>query len=903
MISISKPLTTAKVASYYREEYTATSQTYYSQHGQLRGEWHGKLAAEFGLSGAVDELMFHRLANGQDPQSAEQLISHRDTIKTKTGQEIGHRAGWDLTFSPPKSVSQTALVGGDERVRQAHREAVRVSLDSTEKYVQARLGGDRPAVTTGKWVTALFEHDSARPVDGYAAPQLHTHVVLFNMTSLDKARSIDPKEIYRVQSMSTAIYRAELAARLVSFGYELEHQKGHSFEVKGYSKDYLEADSARRQEIIKRMDELGVSGAENAERVSHQTRDRKLRLTAEHTRSMHREMAKTFGDQPAQVVAIARDRSGIPDMDMEELSRTAHRAITFAKHRLIERSAIFDEYEVVRDALRYGLGTTRFRDVEQAFQQRQAVGKEEFRHVHHYREHAPGARYTTGEMIRLERETIRIAREGIGASKPLASLATKSILNDGSASLNSDQRALVANILQSPDRILAVQGGAGTGKTTAVAAIREVVETIGFETRGLAPTSRAASELRDVGLQTETIQRHLARRSIGRTDSATVYFLDESSLASTSQMHAFLSELRHEDRVVLIGDTRQHQSVEAGRIFKQLQEAGMTTYRLDCIVRQKNEDLRKVVAELAQGNVPKAVQLLEQQGRIHEYANRQSRMTAIATAYAELPADSLVVSPDNASRRELNEAIRKELRTRGAIGNDSATVQTLQSRQDMTAADRVVATSYNEGDVIRYQRANRTVGVEKGAYGTVLDADGQTNTLRVQLADGRMVRYSPDRAFGVQVYQAESRAFAVGDRIQFTNPWNEQRIANRDTAVITALDPNGGITVRLADRTERSVSWNLRQMAHIDYAYAMTSYSAQGTTVDRVLIQVDSGDSKTRHLVDRSLAYVAASRSRHELELFTDDKTRLVPTLSRESVKSTALSHEQTVEYAQISNM
>src|ERR1039457_3930297 len=132
-----------------------------------------------------------------------------------------HRAGWDATFSAPKSVSLTALVGADERVRVAHREAVNVALDELERYVQARIGGNHQPETTGRWVAAKFEHDSSRPVDGYAAPQLHTHVVVFNLTQTagGETRPLQPRELYKTQAYATAIYRAELAIRLQDLGY------------------------------------------------------------------------------------------------------------------------------------------------------------------------------------------------------------------------------------------------------------------------------------------------------------------------------------------------------------------------------------------------------------------------------------------------------------------------------------------------------------------------------------------------------------------------------------------------------------------------------------------------------------------------------------------------------------
>src|SRR6202008_3203321 len=150
-------------------------------------EWQGRLAHEWGLQGTVLDEHFARLSEGQHPESAAQLVKHQParTYENEYGKQITsteHRAGWDATFSAPKSVSLTALVGGDERVREAHRESVRVALDQLEPFTQARIGGNHPPETTGKFVAAKFEHDTARPVDGYAAPQLHTHTVIFNVT-------------------------------------------------------------------------------------------------------------------------------------------------------------------------------------------------------------------------------------------------------------------------------------------------------------------------------------------------------------------------------------------------------------------------------------------------------------------------------------------------------------------------------------------------------------------------------------------------------------------------------------------------------------------------------------------------------------------------------------------------
>ena len=264
MLDISNSLTAGKVKSYYRAEYSSASNSYFTEGGNLQGNWHGQLVSTLTLNGPVTGEAFDRLAEGQHPQTAEQLIQHRDTIKTQTGEELGHRAGWDLTFNAPKTVSLTALVGEDDRVRQAHRHAVEVALSATEKFVQARIGGTRAAETTGKWIAATFEHDTARPVGGYAAPHLHTHVVVFNMTEDEKgqARSLQPYELFRVQSMATAVYQNRLEHELRQLGYGIQRGTNHAPDIKGYSSDYLKAESLRAAEIRQAMEDRGAVGRE-----------------------------------------------------------------------------------------------------------------------------------------------------------------------------------------------------------------------------------------------------------------------------------------------------------------------------------------------------------------------------------------------------------------------------------------------------------------------------------------------------------------------------------------------------------------------------------------------------------------------------------------------------------------
>jgi conjugative relaxase-like TrwC/TraI family protein len=261
MLTISQPLSSAQAQRYHAEEFTSRSQAYYGEGEQVRGEWQGRLADELSLQGEVRDDHFARLSEGRHPWTDEQLVQQR-TAHTTRGEDgtlaktMGHRAGWDATFSAPKSVSLTALVGNDERVREAHRESVKVAIGAVEEFVQARVGGDRPPETTRSWAVAKFEHDTSRPVDGYPAPQLHTHAVFFNVTKTERGdyRAMQPRQVYRSQQYGTAVYRAELASRLRGLGYDIQVEKNGTPEIKGYSREYLDANSLRSRQIREHLE-------------------------------------------------------------------------------------------------------------------------------------------------------------------------------------------------------------------------------------------------------------------------------------------------------------------------------------------------------------------------------------------------------------------------------------------------------------------------------------------------------------------------------------------------------------------------------------------------------------------------------------------------------------------------
>jgi hypothetical protein len=504
--------------------------------------------------------------------------------------------------------------------------------------------------------------------------------------------------------------------------------------------------------------------------------------------------------------------------------------------------------------------------------------------------HDTGRRFTTEEAIRAEHDVLSRMRQGQDASPRMMSREQVLIHADTRPLLNPAQRAAIEQVLQSRDQIQGLQGLAGTGKTTTLESIRHAAEQNGYAVEGFAPTSRAARQLREAGIPADTLQAFLARggqqQAAGDPSSKHFYMVDESSLASTKQMREFLYRISPQDKVLLVGDTRQHQGVDAGKPFEELQLAGMRTAQLDQIVRQKDPQLLAVVEHFSRNETAAGVALLQQQGRIVEIADPQQRIGAIAKQYTANPDQTMVVSPDNASRLEINQAVRKELQAIGIVEKGSHSFGVLTPRSDLTGTDRTWAASYQPGDVLQYHRGSKELSIERQSYAQVVAANAKENLLTVKKPDGEQLTYKPSRLRGVSAYREIELEFSVGDRLQFTAPNRELAVANRDMGVIERIAPNGEFSVRLLE-SEKTVAFDPKQMRHFDHGYAMTSYSAQGLTAERVLLNIDS--NMHPDLINSRLAYVSVSRAEHDAQVYTNDASRLSEQLSRDVTKTSAL--------------
>lgn len=888
---MSSALGAAGAVSYFKQEYEHARGSYYAEEGRTVGRWRGELVEYFGLSGAVNREDFERLCEGQDPRTGERLVRHvRPHERTNLyGDEIktgGHRAGCDITFSAPKSVSLAALVGGDERIKEAHAEAVTAALREVEKYAQARPGGNAKAEPTGKLLFASFEHDASRPDkrDGYAAPDLHTHNFAFNLTLTEggKIKPVQPVELYRSQKYGTAVYRAALAEKLQRLGYEIDvDRRTGAPEIRGISREYIEAASPRQRDIKEAAEALNLTSTRAAAGRNRRTKT----YDREEMKARHQELDRQFGGQANAVVREAQTRAQeMPVLLWDEAGSRARaqEAVTFAIEKAGEREAVNDTRRLLTDALRRHLGRTTFEAVGEEMRLREERGQL----VGIVLDDAARERVTTEKALRREAENVERMRAGKGTQQPISEHIPATVTTLPDVTLNEGQRRAFEQIVTSRDQISGLQGKAGTGKTTTLAAVREAAVSAGYYVQGLAPTTRAAQLLADSGMETRTLQKFLRQKDDPKTPRRFLV-LDESSLASTKQVNDFLSRVRPGDRVLLVGDVRQHEGVEAGSPFAQLVRHGMETAQLEQIVRQREKPLREVVENLSAGKVKEAVDGLRRQGRVTEITDPEERLKTIARDYCARPDrdGTLVISPANKERVELNRMIHRELQATGQISARNYKTKVLENRSELTGAERTFAGAYQQDDVIRYSAGSRKHGIGAGEYARVLAADEKNNTLTVRMEnDRRQLSYDPSRLQGVTVYREADREFSAGDRLQFRAPYQRARVAGGELGTLEKME-KGRLTVALD--SGRSAEFHIDENRHIDYGYAVTSYSSQGQTVNRVLAEIDTRAPDV--VVNRRTAYVTASRARTEVTIYTDSAERLGAALARQVDKSTAL--------------
>jgi conjugative relaxase-like TrwC/TraI family protein len=869
MLRASPPLTAGQASHYYRSEFSLGD--YYAEReseGIVASRWHGRGAQDLGLSGRVKADHFARLLEGRDPSGHEVLVAHREGKDER-------RAGWDVTVSPHKSVSLQALVGGDSRILDAHDKAVSKALAELERHAQAWVHGGRDVVTTGNVIAASFRHETSRALD----PQLHSHCVLMNITRRADGewRAVDGRGIFKAQRLANEIYQAELRKELLSLGYAVQSYKdGRSGRqrvtgIAGFRDEHLKHFSKRSREIERELKAHGLRSGRHAERVALSTRKAKAKGVDREAllwnwRTAARDAGLVFPTWEKDRLAPVRPGHA---RDLELSTRVS---LNGARDHLAERRTVFSLADLERETLARG----RDRGVTIADVRKEISGRDDLVVVD--QQDAVLARVTTKQAVDEERYLVAAVERGRGRAATRPSPAEV-------RGLGEDQARVARHILGCPDRLVAVEGKAGTGKTKTLSYVRERAAEAGFSVRGFAPTTTAAAVLREGGIESTTVAAAL-KESLSFNREPQLWIVDEAGLLSSRQARELLERAEKVGaKVVLVGDRQQHRAVEAGSPFALLiDRGGIATERLDVIRRQRDERLRETVLAASEpGGASRAVQLLEQAGRVVEIADPRLRHERITRDFVEDGGRGVVIAPSNLERQDLNRRIREALIESGRVEKQSVKAQVV-SKLDLTREQRGRAGSYGVDDVLRFVRPGR--GIEAGERARVLTIDEKRNRLFLELESKRTLWLNPRHRRGFEVERIESRRFAVGDRVQFRARDRGLDVANGTVGTVKKLDRERWVaTLEVGPRRLRL---DLKEPRFLDHAYAVTSHRSQGLSRERVYLAVDTKHSE--ELVNRRQFYVGVSRAVEDACVYTDDRLALSRVVSREQGRESALS-------------
>ena len=894
---------------------TATTVAYFAREGyyakddprQRRASfWHGEAAAALGLPKHVSPKGFERILAGYVPGMEIRLGRARDG-------EHEHRPGLDLTLSAPKSVSLEALLQGDRRVITAHDAAVRATLDWVEReLLQTRsydpATGRRPRVAADGLVAAGFRHLTSRDQD----PQLHTHCILANMTRNRAGawRSVETTEIRRNVKVIGAYYRQELASGLIEKGFRIERTMiggVPGFEIAGYPRALLDAFSSRRREILAWLDKHGLPwSAALTQQAALITRRRKADRDIDTLRADWRARAERLGvSRDPGIARPGRGKSaagkavrtaGRPylrsdaELRPEPPGLSVREIVWRAVEHLSERASVFRESDIRAIALSHAPGRHALAEIDAAVTGLMADG-------HLVEANMRGGRsFVTDGALRSEREILARMRDGMGAARALAPEERVSE-RLGQTVLTEGQKEAVRTILLSRDRIVAVQGAAGTGKTTMLS---EALGLLGDRPAILlAPSAAAARVLaRETGARARTLQWFLTRygdlgnaaktASARREREGSVLVLDESSMVSTAQMELLMriSERLRIERLVLVGDRGQLRAVSAGEPFRALQEAGIATAEMDEILRQRDPVLKQAVERLREGRPAEAVR-----GLAEVYEVPQEELGAEAARLwlsldPEARAETAILAPTHFIRAEIHRVVREGLAREGVLHGRELEIERFVNRH-LTAAQRADFRNHEPGDIVVFHSRVPPLRVEEGDPCRIVRAEGEFVFL--EHPSGRTVRIRPGDnwvRYRFGIYETARMRIRAGDRIRWTANDKRHGLLNGGEAVVLGIDSRR-VRFDLGGGRDLSLARDDRQLRHIDHAWSSTVHAAQGMTRDAAIGVLDTGHGR---LTGQAALYVEASRARDRFVLVTDNRELLEEALEEnDSVRMTAL--------------
>jgi len=837
---------------------------YYAESERVVGHWQGRGAELLGLNGEVKFEDFESLRQGLDPERGEFLRQRRsaDRVASDGATQSQGRNLYDFTISAPKSVSIMAVVGGDERLIEAHGSAVAEALKEMEVYAASRVrqDGANSDRTTGNLAIAVYHHDTSRELD----PQLHTHAVAANLTydgTEGRWKALQASGIYERRAYLTETYRNSLARQVRLLGYEIENRrdaKGHDtgFEIRGVSSELLSKYSQRSAQRDKAIEEFTARNGrkptdnEVAVLVRESRADKLTEISTDQVRA--RQRARLTTDE-ANGLAALRDEGHVPQMTAE----SAEPSLRYAEDHVFERVSVARDFEVLAEALRHGRGQISLVELKGTLALQESSGLI-LRH---------SGEIATVTSLQREREMIDSVNRGVGRFERLGE-GGQFVASDR---LRPEQKRVVEFVLDSRDRAVNIRGAAGTGKTATLQELRRGLVEAGRQIVAIAPTMSAVEELRNVGFtDAVTVERLLQDQRIQSTLSGKIVILDEAGMVSGRQMHELLelAELQSA-RIIFSGDTKQIQSVEAGDALRVLEnESRLKSVALTQVQRQIDADYREAIQELPR-SPEGGFEKLDRIGAIHQVA-WADRASAVAKAYAEAPSRKvLVVCATHDEIARVTEEIRSNRKEAGELG------ECVQVARDVplnwTIAQKSDTRNFRPGQRLGFHRAVK--GIAKSETLEVLRVDEKGVIARNDRGERRILTAKQAGAF--DVFERRTIEVAAGDKLLFTANRRESGFhgTNGEIVTISRVDTAGHISLE----DGRELPPDFKQFTH---GYVVTAHRSQGKSVDSVIISADG--------MQKELFYVAASRGRRSVQVITSDKELLRESVARSGARQSA---------------
>ena len=915
MLSIAPVRSAAGAANYFAKD------DYYTVEGSSEVSlWAGEEAIDLGLSGEVTKDGFEAILSGILPDGEA------------VAQVENRRAGFDLTFSMPKSASVMAYVAGDKRILAANMAAVAKTMAWVEKSLaegRRDVEGRKVPVQTGNLVYALFQHDTSRALD----PQGHIHAVIANLTRMPggKWQALHADKLWSRNTVIGAIYHAHLRGELERLGYSLDMKGKHgTFEIAGVPKAVLAEFSQRRAEILERATHLGIKSPEGLREITKRSRDPKLGV--EDRAALKQEWASraaALGFDGKALAAAAEARSVFVPADsiFDKGYRAISDAIDTARQRLGgllrphdplvdtglaravaspaaartqlavasavrilgEREAAWPVDTLAKTALDLGLKGVTIDGVERRIVT--LVDRRQLIPGVAAAADRTGRMVTTREALQTEETILAAVDKGRGSASPVVSAeAAPGRLQDAAERpLNPGQLAAATMILSSPDRSVVVQGVAGAGKSTMLQAVARVAQAEGRVIMGLAFQNKMVADLAEgAGIKAQTIasfvlanERFIAEQGTDRHQAARASFagsmlvVDETSMVSSSDMLKLhgIAEALGVDKLVLVGDRQQLSSIDAGKAFAMIQAGGGTMARMDMNIRQRTDQLRTVAALANIGKAGAALAVLGD--NVIEEADPAS---AAADRWLALPPTEREVTAIFTSGRDartvINERIQDGLVAEGSVKGEAFQV-TVYERINTTREELRHVSTYRPGETLEVGAGGaRDVGIAAGRYDVVRIVRGG----KVELADGRRrIRFDPlklsptEQRDRLQLAEKKSLALREGDRIRWTANDKARGLFNSALARVATVE-SGAIVVETADRQQLRLAEGDPMLSRLDLAYSLNMHMAQGITTDKAITVMSSHE---RHLSNQRLFNVAVTRVRDALTMIVDDKEKL----------------------------